>query len=45
MTAITMIYIPIDKEDLGEMIPKVDKLITEIQNYLEPILFEESNGD
>ena len=38
-------YIPIDKEDLDEMIPKVDKLITEVQNYLEPILFEESNGD
>lgn len=38
-------YIPIDKEDLDDMIPKVDKLITEVQNYLEPILFEESNGD
>ena len=45
MTAITMIYIPIDKEDLDDMIPKVDKLITEVQTYLEPILSEESNGN
>ena len=38
-------YIPIDKEDLNDMIPKVDKLITEVQTYLEPILSEESNGN
>jgi len=38
-------YIPIDKEDLDDMIPKVDKLITEVQTYLEPILSEESNGN
>ena len=31
-------YIPIEKEDLDDMIPKVNKLITEVQKYLEPKL-------
>ena len=38
-------YIPIDKEDLDDMIPKVDKLITAVQNYLEPIISEENNDN
>ena len=36
-------YIPIDKEDLDDMIPKVKKMINDIQNYLEPIYDEEDN--
>ncbi len=36
-------YIPIDKEDLDDMIPKVKKMINDIQNYLEPIYGEEDN--
>ena len=31
-------YIPIEKEDLDDMFPKVNKLITEVQKYLKPKL-------
>ena len=33
-------YIPIEKEDLDDMIPKVEKLLDSIQNYLKPLLSE-----
>ena len=38
-------YIPIEKEDLDDMIPKVNKLITEVQKYLEPKLSEGNDGN
>lgn len=38
-------YIPIDKEDLDDMIPKADKLIVEVKNYLEPKLVGEDAGE
>lgn len=38
-------YIPIDKEDLDDMIPKVDKFITEVQAYLEPKISDENSGN
>ena len=33
-------YIPIEKEDLEEMLPQAEKLITSVKEYLDPILAE-----
>ena len=35
-------YIPIEKEDLEEMLPQAEKLITSVKEYLEPILAEKN---
>ena len=38
-------YIPIEKEDLDDMIPKVERLLDSVQDYLQPLLYENSDSE
>ncbi len=38
-------YIPIEKEDLDDMFPKVERLLDSVQDYLKPLLYENSDSE
>lgn len=38
-------YIPIEKEDLDDMFPKVERLLDLVQDYLKPLLYENSDSE
>ena len=37
-------YIPIEKEDLEDMLPQAEKLITSVKEYLEPIILGDNQS-